>query len=195
MGFETLKYNSIAAQMSRGRTERSLAFAMASVARTLNKLAADCCLFSGPDFGFIDFPESLTTGSSIMPHKKNPDVWELVRARCNIIEGVPGQITLVCTNLTHGYHRDYQLLKDLLFPAIDSLFDCLKVSVLMISQMQVNKNIFADERYDLIFTVESVNRLVLEGIPFRDAYQLVASSLREGSYLANKEISHIHTEA
>jgi argininosuccinate lyase len=193
MGFETLKYNSIAAQMSRGRTERSLAFAMASVAGTLNKLAADCCLFSGPDFGFIDFPESLTTGSSIMPHKKNPDVWELVRARCNIIEGVPGQITLVCTNLTHGYHRDYQLLKDLLFPAIDSLFDCLKVSVLMISQMQVNKNIFADERYDLIFTVESVNRLVLEGIPFRDAYQLVASSLREGSYLANKEISHIHT--
>jgi argininosuccinate lyase len=193
MGFETLKYNSIAAQMSRGRTERSLAFAMASVAGTLNKLAADCCLFSGPDFGFIDFPESLTTGSSIMPHKKNPDVWELVRARCNIIEGVPGQITLVCTNLTHGYHRDYQLLKDLLFPAIDSLFDCLKVSVQMISQMQVNKNIFADERYDLIFTVESVNRLVLEGIPFRDAYQLVASSLRDGSYIAKKEICHTHT--
>jgi argininosuccinate lyase len=193
MGFGTLKYNSIAAQMSRGRTERSLAFAMASLAGTLNKLATDCCLYSGPDFGFFDFPESLTTGSSIMPHKKNPDVWELVRARCNIIEGVPGQITLVCTNLTHGYHRDYQLLKDLLFPAIDSLFECLKVSVLMISQMQVNQNIFADERYDLLFTVESVNRLVLEGIPFRDAYRLVAASLRDGSYRAEKEICHTHT--
>ena len=193
MGFETLKYNSIAAQMSRGRTERSLAFAMASLAGTLNKLAADCCLFSGPDFGFFDFPESLTTGSSIMPHKKNPDVWELIRARCNVIQGVPVQITLVCTNLTHGYHRDFQVLKDLLFPAIDSLFECLHMTGLLIAQMKVNGMIFESTRYDQIFTVEEVNRLVLQGIPFRDAYRMVASSLRKGSYHANKEISHIHT--
>ena len=193
MGFGTLKYNSIAAQMSRGRTERSLAFAMASLAGTLNKLAADCCLFSGPDFGFFDFPESLTTGSSIMPHKKNPDVWELIRARCNVIQGVPVQITLVCTNLTHGYHRDFQVLKDLLFPAIDSLFECLHMTGLLIAQMKVNGMIFESTRYDQIFTVEEVNRLVLQGIPFRDAYRMVASSLRKGSYHANKEISHIHT--
>jgi argininosuccinate lyase len=193
MGFGTLKYNSIAAQMSRGRTERSLAFAMASVAGTLNKLAADCCLFSGPDYGFMDFPESLTTGSSIMPHKKNPDVWELVRARCNVIEGLPNQITLVCTNLTHGYHRDFQMIKDLLFPAIDSLFECLGMTVLMISQMRVNQAIFEDERYDLLFTVESVNRLVLEGVPFRDAYRRVAGSLRDGSYKVQKNIKHTHT--
>ncbi len=193
MGFGTLKYNSIAAQMSRGRTERSLAFAMASLAGTINKLAADCCLFSGPDFGFFDFPESLTTGSSIMPHKKNPDVWELIRARCNLIQGVPVQITLVCTNLTHGYHRDFQVLKDLLFPAIDSLFECLHMTGLLIAQMKVNGMIFESTRYDQIFTVEEVNRLVLQGIPFRDAYRMVASSLRKGSYHANKEISHIHT--
>jgi argininosuccinate lyase len=193
LAFGTMKYNSIAAQMSRGRTERSLAFAMASLAGTLNKLAADCCLYSGPDFGFFDFPDSLTTGSSIMPHKKNPDVWELVRARCNVIQGVPCQITLLCTNLTHGYHRDYQLLKDLLFPAIDSLFECLNISRLMISQMQVNDKIFAHERYDLLFTVESVNRLVLEGIPFRDAYRQVADSLGNGSYKAQKNIVHTHT--
>ncbi len=193
MGFGTLKYNSIAAQMSRGRTERSLAYAMASLAGTLNKLAADCCLFSGPDFGFIDFPESLTTGSSIMPHKKNPDVWELIRARCNVIQGVPGQITLVCTNLSHGYHRDFQVLKDLLFPAIDSMIECLHMTGLLIEQIKMNGSLFEDSRYDQLFTVEKVNRLVLEGIPFRDAYRKVASSLQDGSYRADKEICHTHT--
>ncbi|MDD2263714.1 MAG: argininosuccinate lyase [Bacteroidales bacterium] len=193
LGFGTLKFNSIAAQMSRGRTERSLSFAMASLAGTLNKLAADCCLFSGPDYGFMDFPESLTTGSSIMPHKKNPDVWELIRARCNSIQGLPNQIALVCTNLTHGYHRDYQLLKDLLFPAIDSLFDCINMSVLMVDNMKVKNKILENTRYDQLFSVETANRLVLNGIPFRDAYRQVAMSLKDGSYKAEKNIRHIHT--
>lgn len=193
LGFGTLKFNSIAAQMSRGRTERSLSFAMASLAGTLNKLATDCCLFSGPDYGFIDFPESLTTGSSIMPHKKNPDVWELIRAHCNNIQGLPNQICLLCTNLTHGYHRDYQLLKDLLFPAIDSLLDCIHMTVLMVDNLKVCSKILHNSRYDELFSVETANRLVLEGIPFRDAYRQVAISLRDGSYKAEKNVRHTHT--
>ena len=180
LGFGTLKYNSIAAQMSRGRTERSIAFAMAMLAGTLNKLAADCCLYSGPDYGFFDFPESLTTGSSIMPHKKNPDVWELIRARTNTIQSLPGQITLVCTNLPHGYHRDYQVLKDLLFPAIDTLFSCMEMTLLMIRHLQVNTTLFEGGKYDQIFTVEQVNKLVQQGVPFRDAYHEVARSLQIG---------------
>jgi len=193
MGFATLKFNSIAAQMSRGRTERSLSFAMASLAGTLNKLAADCCLFSGPDYGFMEFPDALTTGSSIMPHKKNPDVWELIRARCNSIQGLPNQITLVSTNLTHGYHRDYQLLKDLLFPAIDSLMDCMGMTILMMSNLQVNGSILQDSRYDQLFSVETVNHLVMNGVPFRDAYLQVASSLSDGTFIPEKDIHHTHT--
>jgi len=193
LGFSTLKFNSIAAQMSRGRTERSLSYAMASLAGTLNKLAADCCLFSGPDYGFIEFPESLTTGSSIMPHKKNLDVWELIRAHCNNIQGLPNQITLVCTNLTHGYHRDYQLLKDFLFPAIDSLLDCIRMSLLMVDNMKVNPALAEDARYNTVFSVETVNRLVINGMPFRDAYRQVASSLRDGSYKPEKNTRHTHT--
>ena len=169
LGFGTLKFNSIAAQMSRGRTERSLAYAMAMMS-TLNRLAADCCLFSGPDYGFFDFPEALTTGSSIMPHKNNPDVWELIRAHTNTIQSVPGQITLLCANLTHGYHRDFQLLKDVLFPAIERMQDCFDMAQLMISHIRVNPHLFVSNRYDQIFTVEEVNKLVKEGMPFRDAY-------------------------
>ncbi|MDD4919340.1 MAG: argininosuccinate lyase [Bacteroidales bacterium] len=193
MGFGTMKFNSIAAQMSRGRTERSLSYAMASLAGTLNKLAADCCLFSGPDYGFMEFPEALTTGSSIMPHKKNPDVWELIRARCNSIQGLPNQITLVSTNLTHGYHRDYQLLKDLLFPAIDSLTDCIQMAILMVNNLKVNRTILKESRYDQLFSVETVNNLVLNGMPFRDAYRKVASSLRDGSFKPEKVTHHTHT--
>lgn len=192
LGFGTLKYNSIAAQMSRGRTERSIAFAMAMLAGTLNKLAADCCLYSGPDYGFFDFPESLTTGSSIMPHKKNPDVWELIRARTNTIQSLPGQITLVCTNLPHGYHRDYQVLKDLLFPAIDTLFSCMEMTLLMIRHLQVNTTLFEGGKYDQIFTVEQVNKLVQQGVPFRDAYHEVARSLQDGSFKACRLIEHTH---
>ena len=193
LGFGTLKYNSIAAQMSRGRTERSLAYAMAMMAGTLNRLASDCCLFSGPDYRFFDFPEALTTGSSIMPHKKNPDVWELIRAHTNAIQGIPGQITLLCTNLTHGYHRDYQLLKDMLFPAVDRLMDCFDMALVMIRHIQVNPRLFKSDKYDQIFTVEEVNRLVMDGMPFRDAYHKVALSLKEGTFMACKTITHTHS--
>lgn len=192
LGFKTLNYNSIAAQLSRGKSEHAVADAMAAFAGTLNKLAADCCVFMGVNYRFITFPDQLTTGSSIMPHKKNPDVWELIRAHCNRLLCLPNEVSMVCTNLTHGYHRDFQLLKDILFPAIEQLDNCFALSQIMLEGMQVNPSILDNPLYDTLFTVEEVNRLALNGMPFRDAYKKVGASLKEGTYVANKELHHTH---
>ena len=182
--FGALNYNSIAAQMSRGKSEKAVAVALASVAATLNKLAEDCCTFMCQNYAFISFPDNLTTGSSIMPHKKNPDVWEIIRGNCNRIESVPNEITLLTTNLPVGYHRDLQLLKDILFPAITSLEKCLSMSVLMLQHIIVRQDILEDPKYDNIFTVEEVNRLALEGMPFRDAYKKVGGEVKDGTFKA-----------
>lgn len=194
--FGTLNYNSIAAQMSRGKSEKAVAVALASVAATLNKLAEDCCTFMCQNYAFISFPDNLTTGSSIMPHKKNPDVWEMVRGKCNRIESVPNEITLLTTNLPVGYHRDLQLLKDILFPALASLEKCLSMSVMMLQHIIVRKDILDDARYDNIFTVEEVNRLALEGMPFRDAYKKVGGEVKDGSFKApapaERTVSALH---
>ena len=192
LGFDTLHYNVIAAQMSRGKTEQSLAFAMASIAATLGKLASDCCMYMCPNFGFISFPESLCTGSSIMPHKKNPDVWELIRAQCSRIQSVPNEIALLCNHLPHGYHRDFQLLKEILFPAITQLRECLHLSTFMLQHLQVNLHILDDAKYDYLFTVEEVNRRVLEGMPFREAYKSVGLEVSEGRFTADKQLHHTH---
>ncbi len=190
--FATLNYNSIAAQLSRGRSEHAVACALAGFAATLNKLAADCCVFMGVNYRFISFPDQLTTGSSIMPHKKNPDVWELVRAHCNRLQCLPNEVSMVCTNLTHGYHRDFQLLKDILFPAFERLDQCFSLTQIMLDGMQVNPSILEDPLYDTLFTVEEVNRQVLDGVPFREAYKKVGASLKEGTYKANRELHHTH---
>ena len=191
--FDTLHYNVVAAQMSRGKTEQALACAMASIATTLNKLAADCCMYMCQNFGFISFPESLCTGSSIMPHKKNPDVWELIRGQCNRIQSIPNEIALLCHNLPHGYHRDFQLLKDILFPTITHLCNCLRMSIFMLQHIEVNRNILEDAKYDYLFTVEEVNRRVLEGQPFREAYQKVGETVKQGEFTPQKHLSHTHT--
>jgi len=192
LGFDTLHYNVIAAQMSRGKTELSFAFAMASIASTLSKLASDCCMYMCPNYGFISFPESLCTGSSIMPHKKNPDVWELIRAWCSRIEGIPNEITLLCTHLPHGYHRDFQLLKEILFPNITHLCDCLQMSTFMLQHLEVNKDILQDAKYDYLFTVEEVNRRVVGGTPFREAYQSIGEEVKQGLFKADRTLCHTH---
>lgn len=192
LGFSQLKYNSVAAQLSRGKCEKSAACALASIASTLNKLAADCIMYMCGNFGFISFPESLTTGSSIMPHKKNPDVWELIRARCNMIESIPNQISIMTTNLPHGYHRDFQLLKETLFPAFDTMHQLMDMTILMLENIKVNENILDDPKYDYLFTVEKVNNMVLDGIPFRDAYREVGEQVKSGEFVPQKEIAHTH---
>ncbi len=192
LGFETMHHNSVAAQLSRGKTERSLSFAISAVASTVARLAMDCCLYMGQNFGFISFPDELTTGSSIMPHKKNPDVCELIRAKCNKLQGLPNELMLLTTNLPTGYHRDFQLLKELVFPAIDELKDCLQMTTFMLQHIRVNEHILDDERYDYLFTVEDVNRLVLSGVPFRDAYKQIGEQVQQGTYKPNKELNHTH---
>ena len=182
LGFDQPVYNSVAAQLGRGRGELALAAALAGVALTLNKLAADCILYMSPNLGFIHFPDALTTGSSIMPHKKNPDVWEIVRGRCNRILACPGEIALMASNLPHGYHRDYQLLKEIVFPALDQLHDCLQMSDYMLQQVDVNTHIFENPLYETLFTVEEVNRRVLAGTPFREAYRQVGIEVNEGRF-------------
>ncbi len=182
LGFDQPVYNSVAAQLGRGRGELALTAALAAVALTLNKFAADCALYMSPNLGFIHFPDALTTGSSIMPHKKNPDVWEIVRGKCNRILACPGEIALMASNLPHGYHRDYQLLKEVLFPAIDQLHDCLQMSDYMLQQIEVNTHIFENPLYETLFTVEEVNRRVLAGIPFREAYRQVGIEVNEGRF-------------
>ena len=175
--FETLNYNSIAAQMNRGKSERAVASAMGCLAFTLNKLASDCILYMCPNFGFISFPDELTTGSSIMPHKKNPDVWEIIRGSCNRIESTQNEIALLTTNLIHGYHRDYQLLKDILFPALELMHKSVAMAGYMLENMRVNRHILEDSKYEYLFTVEEVNRRVLKGVPFREAYKSVGEEV------------------
>lgn len=192
LGLETLKYNSIAAQLSRGKLEKSVSFAMASVASTMARLAMDVTLYMNENHGFISFPKELTTGSSIMPHKKNPDVLELVRAKCNKIQALPTELTLITNNLPTGYHRDYQLLKESLFPAITSLKDCLDITEFMFSHLEVSPSVVEQPQYDMLFSVEVVNALVNTGIPFREAYQQVGKDIEEGIYIPNKNPVHTH---
>ncbi|QNL50791.1 argininosuccinate lyase [Olivibacter sp. SDN3] len=192
LGFETLNYNVVYAQMGRGKTERILAQAMSVLAATLAKLAMDACLYMNQNFGFISFPDKLTTGSSIMPHKKNPDVFELIRSRCNKIQALPNEITLITTNLPMGYHRDLQLLKENLFPAFTSLNDCLQMMQLMLSNVRINKNILNDPKYDYLFSVEVVNNEVLKGVPFREAYKAIGLNIEAGTFKPLKEVNHTH---
>ena len=169
LGFDTMHYNVVAAQMSRGKTERALAYAINALASTLGKFAMDVCLFNSQNYAFISFPDEFTTGSSIMPHKKNPDVFEIMRGRCNRLQSVVGEVSLLTTNLPLGYHRDLQLLKDITFPAIEQINECVQMCAFMLQHIRINENILQDSRYDYLFTVEDVNRLVLNGMPFRDA--------------------------
>ena len=192
LGFDSMDYNVVYAQMGRGKMERIVAFAMASIAGTLSKLAFDSCLFNSQNFGFIKLPDQFTTGSSIMPHKKNPDVFELTRAKCNKIQGLPNQITLICNNLPSGYFRDLQIIKEIFLPSFDELEDCLRMVTYMMREIKVNEHIFDDEKYAPMFSVEEVNRLVLSGIPFRDAYKQVGLAIEAGQFIANKEIHHTH---
>lgn len=182
LGFSSLDYNVVAAQLSRGKSERAVASAMGAIALTLNKFAADCCMYMSPNYGFIKFPDELTTGSSIMPHKKNPDVWEIMRGNCNRIMSVEGQISMLCSNMPHGYHREFQLLKDILFPALELMHDCLKMAEYMLQHIIINETILEARIYDYLFTVEEVNRRTLEGMPFRDAYKSVGIEVNEGRF-------------
>jgi argininosuccinate lyase len=183
LGFDDLNYNVVYAQMGRGKTERITAMALANVADTLSKLSMDACLYLNQNFGFISFPAELTTGSSIMPHKKNPDVFELIRSYCNRIKALPNEIMLMTTNLPSGYHRDLQLLKEHLFPAFGTLKDCIEMAALMLSGIEIKKDILLDEKYKYLFTVDEVNNLVMQGIPFRDAYKIIAQKVEDGSYI------------
>ena len=183
LGFSSLDYNSVAAQLSRGKAERAVASAIGAIALTLNKFAADCCMYMCPNYGFIKFPDSLTTGSSIMPHKKNPDVWEIIRGNCNRIMATEGQISMLCSNMPHGYHRDFQLLKDILFPSLELMHKCLFMAEYMLENIIVNEHILESSAiYDYLFTVEEVNRRTLAGMPFRDAYKSVGIEVNEGRF-------------
>ena len=190
--FESLKYNVVAAQMGRGKVERTLAFAIASLAGTLSKLAMDCCLYMSQNFGFISFPDQLTTGSSIMPHKKNPDVFELVRGKCNVLQSLPNTLIMLTNNLPSGYHRDMQLLKENMLPAIETLKSCLEITSFSMEQVQVRQDILSDPKYDYLFSVENLNELVKKGMPFRDAYKKLGEEIASGNYQPRKELEHTH---
>ncbi|NTE03570.1 argininosuccinate lyase [Agrobacterium tumefaciens] len=192
LGFESLNYNVVYAQMGRGKTERILAQAMSSIAATLAKMAMDVCLFINQNFSFISFPAELTTGSSIMPHKKNPDVFELIRSRCNKIQALPNEIAMMITNLPSGYHRDLQLLKENLFPAITSLNECLEIATFMFQNITIKDDILKDKKYDYLFSVEVVNDLALQGVPFREAYKIVGEQIENGTFAPSSEIKHTH---
>ena len=192
LGFEDLDYNSVYAQMTRGKMERAVAFAYSSVAETIGRLAFDGCLYSSQNFGFVKLPDALTTGSSIMPHKKNPDVFELVRARCNKICGAPNDIRLITGNLPSGYFRDMQILKEVFFPIFDELDSCLDIVEYAVKGMEVKTDVMSDPKYTLAFSVEKVNDLVAEGVPFRDAYRQVAASIADGSFEYSGKLSHTH---
>lgn len=192
LGFADLHYNVVAAQMSRGKTERAASMAIASIASTLGRLAMDVCMWMCQNFGFVTFPDELTTGSSIMPHKKNPDVFEIMRGKCNRLQSVPNEIALLTANLPLGYNRDLQLLKDIIFPAVSEIIECLDMATFMLPQMKVRADILDDPRYDYLFTVEEVNRLVLDGMPFREAYKKVGQEVQQGTYSPVKEVHHTH---
>jgi argininosuccinate lyase len=192
LGFEDLNYNVVYAQMGRGKTERVVAQAISNVAATLAKLAMDACLFLNQNFAFISFPDELTTGSSIMPHKKNPDVFELIRARCNSLQTLPNEIALLTANLPSGYHRDFQLLKEKVFPAFKMISDCLRMTGLMLSNVKIKDHILEDEKYKYLFSVEEVNKLVLSGVPFRDAYKKIGKDIEEGKFAYSTKLDHTH---
>lgn len=192
LNFASMTYNVIAAQMGRGKTERILAQAMANIAFTLNKLADDNCIYLSGNYNFISYPQELTTGSSIMPHKKNPDVWELIRAHSNRLQSLPNELTLLTTNIPHGYHRDYQLLKEILFPAIEVLNELLRMTSFMLEHISVNPDILDDPKYDYLFTVEEVNNRVLNGTSFRDAYIQVGQEVQNNKFVSNREVNHTH---
>jgi len=190
--FADLHYNVVAAQMSRGKTERAVGSAIAAIAATLGRFAMDVCLFMSQNFGFVSFPDELTTGSSIMPHKKNPDVFEIMRGKCNRLQSVPNEIALLTTNLPLGYHRDLQLLKDILFPAIATIRDCLGMCDFMLRHIRIKRDIIEESRYDYLFTVEDVNRLTLSGVPFREAYRRVGMEVQNGTYRPTRKVEHTH---
>lgn len=192
LGFDSMDYNVVYAQMGRGKNERNVAFALAGIAGTVAKLAFDACMFNSQNFGFVKLPDECTTGSSIMPHKKNPDVFELIRARCNKLQALPQQITLIMNNLPCGYFRDLQEIKEVFLPAFDQLIDCLQMATYIVGRMRVNEHILDDPRYDLMFSVEEVNRLAADGMPFRDAYKKVGLDIEAGRFKPCKEIRHTH---
>lgn len=192
LGFDSMNYNVVYAQMGRGKMERSVASAMAGVAATLSKLAYDACLFSSQNFNFIKLPDEFTTGSSIMPHKKNPDVFELTRAKCNKLQAIPQQITLITNNLPSGYFRDLQIIKEIFLPAFAELNSCIEMAALMMAELKVNTEILNESRYDFLFSVEEVNRLTLSGVPFRDAYKQVGLEIEAGNFKPDKAIHHTH---
>ena len=192
LGFKTLKYNVVAAQMSRGKVEKATAFGMASIASTLSKMAMDICLYMSQNFDFVSFPDALTTGSSIMPHKKNPDVFELVRAKCNKLQAVPTQLTMITNNLPSGYHRDLQLAKEIIVPAIQDLKACLEILTFSLQEIRVSQNILEDPKYDYLFSVDTLNELVQNGMPFRDAYKKMGMEINAGSFTPKRDIEHTH---
>lgn len=192
LGFESLNYNVVYAQMGRGKMERNVAFSLASIAGTLAKLAYDACLFNSQNFNFIKLPKECTTGSSIMPHKKNPDVFELTRAKCNKIQALPQQIMMIANNLPSGYFRDLQIIKEIFLPAFDELKDCLRMTDYIVERIEVNRHILDDEKYTPIFSVEKVNQLAASGVPFRDAYKKVGLEIEAGNFSTNKQVHHTH---
>jgi len=192
LGFSELNYNSVYAQMTRGKAEKATLIAFASIASTLSKFAYDVCLYMGQQFGYISFPDSLTTGSSIMPHKKNPDIFELIRAKCNRLQAAPNEMALLCNNLPSGYHRDLQLTKDILFPACDSIDECLKMIFYALKDVKVKKDILQLKQFDELFTVEEINKLVAQGVPFREAYKTVGIAVNKGNLNVPRAIAHTH---
>ena len=193
LGFDSMNYNVVYAQMGRGKVERNVAFALATIAGTISKLAFDACMFNSQNFGFVKLPDDCTTGSSIMPHKKNPDVFEIMRGKCNRLQSVPNEIALLTANLPLGYNRDLQLLKDIIFPATTELIECLDMAEFMLGHILVRDGIVDDSRYDYLFTVEEVNRLVLDGMPFREAYKKVGLEVQNGSYSPSRNVRHSHS--
>ena len=192
LGFDSMNYNVVYAQMGRGKSERNIAFALASVAGTLSKMAFDACMFNSQNFGFVKLPAECTTGSSIMPHKKNPDVFEIMRAKCNRLQALPTDITMIMNNLPSGYFRDLQIIKELFLPAFESIKECLSMATYIIERIEVNKEILNDSRYDAMFSVEEVNRLATEGMPFRDAYKKVGLDIEAGTFVPDKDVHHTH---
>jgi argininosuccinate lyase len=192
LGFAEMNYNSVYAQMTRGKAEKATLIALASVAATLSRFAYDVCLYMNQQFAYLSFSEELTTGSSIMPHKKNPDVFELIRAKCNRLQAVPNEMTLLCNNLPSGYHRDMQLTKDILFPAIDTLHECLTMLLFSLEEIKVRKNILDDVKFNDLFSVEEINKLVVAGVPFRDAYKQVGEAINKGKFNPDRALQHTH---
>jgi argininosuccinate lyase len=192
LGFGDLNYNSVYAQMTRGKSEKAALIGFAAVAATLSKFSYDVCLYMSQQLAYVSFPDSLTTGSSIMPHKKNPDIFELIRAKCNRLQAAPNEMTLLCNNLPSGYHRDMQLTKDILFPAADSIKECLSMLIYALKDIRVRKDILNDKQFDHLFSVEEINKLVVSGVPFRDAYKIVGTAINEGKFSTSHDLHHTH---